>query len=165
MSWRNVVKPLSTADVAGNLVSQRFRHPTKGMVVDGVVLGLAGYNDPAFGELRVRIYSDRNGAPGKLIATSTNGRLKAAVHTLANFMKWATFSFDEVQLQAGEWYHLVLVPSAYTGVDASFLAWRISYPDPQYPLVAEDDGDLNAAGAARHHLDFALHGYAIEEED
>lgn len=162
MSWRNVVKPLSTADVAGNLVSQKFRHPTLPMVIDGVVIGFAGYNNPAFGELRVRIYSDRSGSPGKLIATSTNGRAKADVHTLANFMKWATFQFDDVQLQAGEWYHLVLVPSAYTGVDASFLAWRMSYPDPQYPLVITD---LDAAGAARHHLDFALHGYTIGGED
>lgn len=165
MTWRNVVKPLSTADVASNVVSQRFRHPSKGMVIDGVVIGFAGYNDPAFGNLTMRIYSDRDGDPGKLIATSTNSRLKAAIHTLPNFLKWGGFTFNNVQLQAGVWYHLVLVPSSYTGVDASFLGWRISYPDPQYPIVAEDDDDLNAAGAARHHLDFALHGYLLGEDD
>lgn len=165
MGWKNLVKPLSTADVLNNIVSQRFRHPTKAMVVTGVVLGFAGYNNPAFGELRAKIYSDRAGAPGKLLATSLNARAKADVHSLPNFLKWATFSFEEVQLQAGEWYHIVLEPSTYTGVDASFLAWRYSYPDPQYPIVLDDQGDLNAAGAARHHLDFALQGYTLGEDE
>lgn len=162
MGWRNLVKPLSTADVVGNLVSQRFRHPDQSLVVHGVHLGFAGYGNPAFDDLKLRIYSDRAGSPGKLIAESDTVYGKAAITTLANFLKFAGFVFDAgVQLQGGEWYHLVLVPSAYTGIDASFLAWRYSYPDPQYPVIL----DLDAAGAARHHLEFSLYGYKIGEAD
>lgn len=162
MGWRNLVKPLSTADVSGNVVSQKFRHPTRAMVVRMVSIGLAVWKNPAFGNVKMRIYSDRNGSPGKLIAESSTTWTKAQVHTLDNALKFASFLFDWAPLQANTWYHLVLAPSSYTGVDDSFLAWRMSYPDPQYPLIITDD---NAAGACRHHLEFNLFGYTLGEAD
>ena len=161
MAWTNLVKPLSTADVAGTVVSQRFRHPTLAMCVSGVIPGIIGFGNPAFGNLKMRIYSDRAGSPGKLIAESTNQWDKADVHTLAHFIKFAGFEFDNVQLQAGVWYHLVLLPSAYTGVDASYIGWRYSYPKPQYPINIDED----TPNALRHHLEFSLVGYTIGEDD
>lgn len=159
MAWRNLVKPLSTADVAGTVVSQRFRHPTNRVILAGVHIGMAFYNDPAFADVKMELRADRNGSPGKLIATSTTRYTKAELLLVEDHaLKFAGFLFDEVTLQANEWYHLVLVPSTYTGVDASFIAWRYSYPDPQYVIATEND----AAAAARHHLDFSIFGAKLE---
>lgn len=159
--WRNVVKPLETADVTDLLISQKFRHPTKRLVVGGVHVGFAGYGDPAFTDLKVAVYSDRGGSPGKLIALSETVYTKAQVQLVEpNFLKFAGFLFaKEIELQANTWYHLVLVPSAYTGVDASFLAWRHDYPDCKNIIVTED---TEAVAAARHPFDFSLYGYSLE---
>jgi hypothetical protein len=161
MTWRNLVKPLSTADVAGNLVSQRFRHPDKTVVLHGIHAGLAVYNDAAFGSLSMKLFSDRAGSPGMLIASSTNSYTKAQVLTQNSALKFAGFVFNGILLQAAEWYHLLLVPSAYTGIDSSFVAWRVSYPDPQYPVLMT----LNAAKGAKHHFDFSVYGYTLEESE
>lgn len=161
MAWSNLVKPLSTADVSGNVVSQRFRHPTKQMVVTMVAIGFEVYNDPAFTDMKVRIYSDRGGSPGKMLAESTTAWTKAQIHTDDYALKFASFLFAGIELQAGEWYHIVMVPSAYTGVDGSWLGWRYSYPDPQYPTGITLDG----ANANRHHLEFSLFGYTLEQSE
>lgn len=157
MGWRNLVKPLSTAEVAGNIVSQKFRHPTLSMVVSGVHVAAAFFNDPAFADIKMRIYSDRSGSPGKLMAESTTLYTKAqCLETYDHGLKFMGFAFPETQLLVNEWYHLVMVPSSYTGVDSSFIAWRFSYPDPQYPIVSQD-----VAHATEHHLEFNLIGYTI----
>lgn len=159
--WRNVVKPIATADVASIGVYQRFRHPTKNMVVHGVHIGMALYNDPAFTDIRMKIYADRNGSPGKLLATSTTVYTKAEVLLVEDHaLKFAGFLFEPaLTLRANQWYHLVLEPSGYTGNDSTFLAWRHSYPDCQYTMV---DVDQDAPHAAKHHLDFSLYGYTLE---
>lgn len=161
MSWRVLVKPLATADVSGLTVSQQFKHPTKKMVLQGAHVGLVGYGNPAFTDLKLRIYSDRNNSPGKLIAESTTTYTKAQVHTQNNFLKFAGFSFNPVQLLANTAYHLVLYPSGYTGNDSSFLAWKYGYPDPQYRTGL----DLEADSAARHCFDFCLTGYTIGTDE
>lgn len=163
MAWRMIGTTIFTADVAGvPSVTQRFRHPTKSISLRGVQVGVILYNDPAFTALSLRVYSDRAGEPGKLLATSTNSWTKAQCLLLeVNAIKFAGFTFEYLNLIAGEWYHLALIPTGYTGNDASHVGWRISYPNPQYPTGLT----LNAAKAANHHLDFGLVGALIGAEN
>lgn len=161
MAWQHLIQPITTAEALSQGITQRFRHPSSNIVVAGVIAGFVGINNPSFTNLKMQIYSDRSSSPGKLIAESTNVWTKAQIHTLDNFLKWAGFSFNHVQLLAGEWYHLVLVPTAYTGVDGSYIAWRYSYPDPQYTIT----GNHDTVDAVKHHLEFNLMGYKIGADE
>ncbi len=161
MSWRMIGKPILTADLP-NAVFQRFRHPTKNVMVTGLQVGVILYNDPVFTSLEARIYSDSASTPKKLLATSTNTWAKAELlETEAHGVKFAGFSFDGITLIAGEYYHLVLYPNGYTGTDASHIAWRMSYPDPQYPTGLT----LDAAHGDNHHLEFSIIGYTFGSAD
>lgn len=162
MGWRMIGRQFNTADVAGvPSVTQRFRHPLKSVLMRGAQLGVILCNDPDFATLTARIYADRGGSPGKLIASSSNSWSKAQVLVAQNNgIKFCGFTFPFVNLMAGEWYHLALIPTAYTGDYDSHVGWRISYPDPQYPELLT----LNAAKAAEHHLDFGIIGAFVEAE-
>lgn len=160
--WRMIGRQLDTADLAGvPSVTQRFRHPSRALVLRGVQIGVILCNDPTFDDLSAKIYADRAGSPGKLIATSSTLWSKAQVLTqYQNGVKFCGFTFPDVNLQAGTWYHLALVPTAYVGDNDSHVAWRTSYPDPQYSLNLE----LNAAKAANHHLEFSIIGAFVGNE-
>jgi hypothetical protein len=158
MAWRMIGTPLDTADLPTG-VSQRFRHPEKSMILRGVQVGMILYNDPDFSDIEARIYTDNNGVAGKLLAISQNTWAKPVVLTTHDHgVKFAGFSFDYLSLRGGTYYHLVLHPNDYTGDSSSHIGWRISYPDPQYRLNLT----VNAAKAAKHHLDFGVIGSLIE---
>lgn len=88
------------------------------------------YNDPVLTSLNMKIYSDHNNAPRKLLATSTNSQLKSDMITLTNGIKEIWFEFDYFPVQANEVYHFVLNGVGYTGTSSSHLAWMKGYPDP-----------------------------------
>lgn len=162
MAWKMIGRTIDTADVAGvPALTQRFRHPSYSFILKGVQMGVILCNDPDFATLEARIYADKNGSPGRLIAVSTNSWSKAEVLLAeANGLKFAGFDFDFVNMKGGKWYHLALVPTAYTGDYDSHVGWRVSYPDPQYPLNLT----LTAAKAANHHMDFGIVGALIGNE-
>ena len=159
MTWRMIGKPILTADLTAPIgVSQKFSKPSGGMIVTGAQVGVILYNDPAFTSLSARIYSDSAGSPKVLLATSTNSYTKAELLEVEDHaLKFTGFSFNSVPLQSGVSYHLVLFPSGYTGTDASHIAWRMSYPDPQYQTGLT----LDAAHADNHHLEFSLLGKSL----
>lgn len=160
--WKMIGRTINTADVVDvPALTQRFRIPSRHAILHGAQIGVLLCNDPVFTALEARIYSDRNGSPGMLLRTSTNQWLKEEVLLAqADGVKWAGFSFNFLNLAAGTWYHLALVPTGYTGDYDSHVGWRVSYPDPQYPLNLE----LSAAKAALHHLDFGLVGALVGAE-
>lgn len=161
--WENIGKPIFTADVSGTpTITQRFRHPSKNMVVIGAQIGVILYNDPVFTSLTAKIYADRDGAVGKLLGTSSNSYTQAdCLETESHGLKFAGFTFDKLNLKSSQWYHLALIPTVYTGDASSHIAWRTSYPDPQYPTGLT----LNAAKAAKHHLDFGIIGALLGGEN
>lgn len=160
MSWRMIGTPILTADISAPIaVSQRFSCTDGSYLLKGCQVGIILYNDPAFTSLEARIYSDSVSAPKTLIATSTNSYTKAEVLTAQiHGMKNIGFSFNGIPLVAGDFYHLVLFPNGYTGTDASHIAWRMSYPDPQYRTGIT----LDAAHGDNHHLEFSLIGEEIK---
>lgn len=155
MTWRMIGQPIEDADLVAPIgVSQKFRHPTSKMIIAGAVVGLVICDDPTFTSVRLKLYTDRNGTPGKLLATSTNSWTKAQVHTLPTAKKDVGFSFTPITLQGNVWYHLVVDLVGYTYSAASHVAWRFDYPDPKYQLNLT----LDAASAIQHPLDFTLFG-------
>ncbi len=157
MSWRMIGKPILTADLP-NAVFQRFRHPTKHVLVAGIQVPILLYNDPVFTNLELRIYSDSASSPKKLIATSTNVWTKAQLLEVQDHaIKFVGFSFDGVFLNSAEYYHLVLYPNGYTGTNASHIAWKSTYPDPQYRTGLT----LQAANGDNHPLEFSIIGETI----
>lgn len=92
------------------------------------------YNDPTFTDLNMKIYSDRNGSPQKLLATSTNSLTKAEIHTQANALKEIYFEFDNVSFNGFDTYHLVINGTGYSPTGAAHLAWRKGFVDPVYTL-------------------------------
>lgn len=153
MGWRMIGKPILTADLPF-AVSQKVELDAA-KVLRGIQVGVILYGDPAFTSLEARIYTDNAGTPKKLIATSTNAPLKAAILEVEDHgMKFMGFSFNYVNLLANTPYHFVLYPNGYTGTDASHIAWRMSYPDPQYRTGIT----LDAAHGDNHPLELSLVG-------
>jgi hypothetical protein len=158
MTWNMIGKPFSTADMSASVptISQRFRIPTTqsphllGELVAGIVL----FNDPAFTALTMELWSDRNGSPVRLLATSTTSLAKAAVLTTEDHAyKILGFLFDpQPTLNPGTYYHAVIRASGYTGNSSSHIAWRHSYPDPQHA----DGVTLEAVNAARFPFDLTF---------
>lgn len=147
MNWRMIAKPLATADMSGiPTISQRFKADSD-CLLKACTVGVVFYNDPAFTNLYLEVWSDRSSAPSKLIATS-------AVVAKANILLvedhaykilGLTFS-NAFPIKSGAYYHAVLKASAYTGNSGSHIAWRSSYPDPQY----QTNVTMNAASADNH---------------
>lgn len=160
--WRMIGRTQDTADVTGvPALTQRFRHPSRSMVIHGCQIGMILVGDPSFTAVEARIYSDRSGSPGKLLRTSTNSWTKAqCLEAEDHGVKFAGFNFNFFNARVGVWYHLALIPLSYTGDYDSHLGWRTSYPDPQYPTGLT----VNAAKGAKLHLDFALIGALVGAE-
>lgn len=135
-TWTMVGKPFATADMSATVPTLywRFRIPTTGTehFLKGAGAGVIFYGTPVFTALSAEIWSDQGSAPRKLIANSTTSWLKAQLITLAHGCKYVGFDFPAVPLFPGAYYHLALRASGYTGTNASHIAWKHSYPDPQY---------------------------------
>ncbi len=153
MSWRMISKPYTTAEMIGTpTISQRFTTSTN-QALRGVAAGVLVYNNPAITALTMEIWTDRDSSAAVLIATSSTSYSKVQLLGVENSSyNLVGFTFDDIALRSGGFYHLALRASGYTGDATSHVAWRKSYPDPQYRTGMT----LNAAKAANHHLEFSL---------
>lgn len=136
MSWKNLVQPYDTADMSATVptIFQRLKISASlsSYLLHGITVGLAFVGSPVFTAITAELWSDDGNSPGKLIATSTTSWTKAQCLTLAHAIKFVGFAFNKVHMRAGLNYHIAIRASAYTGSDTSYIAWRFSYPDPQY---------------------------------
>lgn len=136
MTWDHIGKPISTADAIAAVPNfyQKFRVTTgyKNQLLLGVVAGLMFYNFPAFGNVKLEVWSDDNGGPGRKIAESDT-YLQADCNTDDFAYRIMGFTFAKISLKKNTYYYLTVKPSAYTGDATSHIAWRQSYPDPQNP--------------------------------
>lgn len=156
MSWRMIGKPFTTAEMTGTpTITQKFTLSTTNgdHLLRGLNAGVIFYNNVVFTAVSMQVWTDRSGSPGSLMASSTNSYTKLqAMEGENNAYKVLGFTFDDVPLRAGASYHAVLIASGYTGDDTSNIAWRKSYPDPQYRTGVT----LNAAKAANHPLELSV---------
>ena len=138
MTWRMICKPLETAETAvGDVptVAQGFTlSSTAGhKILRKVVIGIFAHN-PTFTTVVMELWSDNGGSPGKLIATSTNSKARAnLLPTADNFgICFAFFNFADIPLRAGVKYWLAVKATGYTYSASAHIAWRHTWPDPQY---------------------------------
>jgi hypothetical protein len=157
MSLRVLGKPIATAEMSTAQVYERVKIPAlTNMLIRGVNIGLVVYNNPAFTSLHLDLYDDDSGVPGKKIAQS-NSFSKAQIHSLPHAYKVVGFTFMDVAVRGGTYVHFALGAVGYVGDDTSHLAWRNSYPDPQFITGVA----LDAAHADNHPLEIALVGAEI----
>lgn len=125
-------KVLTTADMTSPNVYQpvKFRRE---LVLKAICTTFIVYNNPSFTSIGMKIYSNNGGVPGKLLYTSSNSILKAALHTQANGVKEACFEFTGLpSFDADDTYHFVPFGTGYTGDDTAHLAWMHGFPDGVY---------------------------------
>lgn len=157
MSWRMIGKPFLTAEMTGTpVITERFRLAalSRDALLKAVQLGVIFYANPAFTSVYVELWSDRGGSPIRKLATSSTSYAKAVCLTTGtSAYRFMGFAFSTAEpLKAGTYYHIVLRASGYTGNSASHIAWRHSYPDPQY----QSGVTRNAAKAAKHPFELAF---------
>lgn len=161
MSWRMIGKPYATADVTTvPSITQRFQHnlAESPHVLRGVSVGLIFYNDPSFTSITLELWSDRATGAGALIAQSSTSYTKLACMESENSAyKVLGFTFPDVALRPGCLYRLALKPVGYTGDATAHIAWRHSYPDPQYRAGLT----LNAAKGANTPFEFSIISAAV----
>lgn len=122
---------LETAELGGGkTVSLRFR-PNSNKVMKLFSTWFI-FHDTTFTALSLRLYDDRNGSAGKLIATSTNSYAPGDIFTDDYSIYGLGFEFDDIALMATSWYHLVPYATGYTGSDLSHVAWVKGWPDNEY---------------------------------
>jgi len=132
--WQVWGERFESADLNGGL---RVFQPVTfndDIVLNGVTTWLIVMGDPTFTSLTMKIYSDQGNAPGSLIYTSSDTITKTELITENNGIKSALFQFGSVSLKGTTKYHIVLheTTSSYTGTTSSMLAWRKTWPDPEY---------------------------------
>lgn len=88
------------------------------------------YNDPAFTNLTMEVWTNNAGEPGVLLATSTNTWTKAELITEDHGFKEIYFKFDQLNMRAGDTYHFCPKLSGYTGTTSTHVAWKKAFPDP-----------------------------------
>lgn len=140
MAWRMLYIPIFTADNAAAIptIAQKFRLQVgeENKILAGLVAGVICYGNPVFTAITMELWTDKAGAPGRLLTTSTTQFTKAQILTLGGAGNSAYsqlgFGFPRIPMKAGMFYHAVVRLSGYTGVEGSHVGWRQSYPDPQY---------------------------------
>jgi hypothetical protein len=126
MSWKSIGVPISTAENTAKSISQEFI-PESNTILRGMVAGLIFYGNPVFTSIQMFLYSGNS-----YLATSTKSFNKLDILTLEHGYRILGFEFEPYKLKAGNDYRAVLLLNGYTGNSTSHIAWRKSYPDPQY---------------------------------
>jgi hypothetical protein len=154
MSWRMIGKPISTAEMAAATVYQTLTMPAVGnKLLKAATAGVIFYNDPAFVNLHMRLYT----SGGTLLATSA-AWAKADILTLDHAYKSIGFTFTSpFPLTAGSSYRFALYATGYTGDASTHISWRHAYPDPQY----REGLTLEAANGDNHPLELSVIGADI----
>lgn len=152
MTWKMLGKPIATADINTSSIAQKVTIPTgDNLALRGANVGIIVYNSPTLTSLSLNIYADDSGFPGQLIATS-NSYTKAELTTLSHAFKVVGFTFADIPLRSGCSYFFALSGTGYTGDSTAHIAWRNSYPDPQFDSGITTD----AAHADNHPLEICL---------
>lgn len=147
MAWTVYFDPILDADLTTTTgKSIRFKTSTKHRVMTHCQTGVCFSNVGAFSSLCLKLYSDRDGNAGALIATSTNSYNKADVlETYDNGIKFLVFTFENISLNKDTYYHFLLSASGYTFSESSFMGWIKAWPDPVYGQpVSWNDLDNNS---------------------
>jgi hypothetical protein len=114
------------------------------------------YNDPVFTSLTMKVYSERNSSPGKLLYTSSNSPTKASLITLDNGIKEFYFEFNPptgVPIKANDPLYFVINGTGVSGFDeTSHIAWKKAWPDPAYRLGGGTD--YNDLFISKHDIAF-----------
>lgn len=131
MPWHVWGRPITTTEMTDTTVHQPVIFNKK-LILEGCRIWMVVYNDPVFTDLSMKIYSDRDGLPKKLLHTSTSSITKSQMHTLPNGVKEIFFTFDRPIFTETDTYHFVLTGTGYTGDDNSHLAWKKAFPDAVY---------------------------------
>lgn len=132
---------LETSDMSSLRVYRSMKRSSKNAIIHQIVTGIVLVNPTSFTGLALKIYSDNNGQPGTLIATSTNTWDRSQLLLTHNYgIKWVYFNFDSVALRANVTYHYVLNGAAnYTKSDSQYIGWYIGYPAGIYDDLAYTD--------------------------
>ncbi len=109
------------------------------------------YNDPSFTSIKMQIFADRAGSPGKLLYESAS-LTKAEIFQDVNAARELPFIFSKVGVRQDETYHCRLVAVAYTGNESSHIAWKKGWPDPVYREGV--DSGANKLGVAPYSIYF-----------
>jgi hypothetical protein len=142
--WKVYGDPFLSADMTGKSMSIRFK-PNRNMVLKALKTWII-IRDSAgtltFTALCGKIYSDRDGVAGGLIATSINNfDIDDLLQTEDQGVIEPWFEFAELSLNSDTWYHLILNCTGYTYSATQHIAWRKAWPDPIYrtnlPLTFE----------------------------
>lgn len=92
------------------------------------------YDDPVYTSLSMKIYSNNNNSPGKLLHTSTDSRTQDEIREAGSIagVREIYFNFNDVNLKGGDTYHFVINASGYSPTGDAHLAWMKGFPDPVY---------------------------------
>lgn len=152
MSCKLIGKPIETIEMSSaQTVAQSFTLSSTGRnkLLQAVTVGLCVEN-PTMTSLTFELWSDNAGAPGKMIAQSTNAKTRAMLLPTNNYgFGWFHFTFNKIPLRAGSTYWLVPRCTGYTYSANNHLAWKHAYPDPQYRTGLT----LSAIRGAEHPLE------------
>lgn len=120
---------LQTSDMSALRVYRSLKRP-KNSIVDQIVTGIVLHDPTNFTGLALKIYSDNNGAPGALIASSTNTWSRSDLLLQYDYgVKWPFFNFNQIPLKSETTYHYVLNgASGYTESASQYIGWYIGYP-------------------------------------
>lgn len=124
------------SDLTDTTLFQPVKFP-ENTIVKGVRTWIILASDPTFTDLNMKVYSNREDsgdpAPGVLLHTSTDTRLKSEILTTEdNGVREIYFTFNDINLKANDTYHFVINGTGYSPTSSSFIAWRIAWPDPVY---------------------------------
>lgn len=122
-------------DVAGDLTDNSIYQPmmvTRDLSLVAIRTQIIFVDNPVFTDLSMKIYSDDDGALGKLLETSSDVRTKAELFTDNSAWVSTYFSFSNFNMKAGDTYNLVLTGTGYAPAGDSHLAWRIGERDLVY---------------------------------
>lgn len=134
MSWDHIAKYYSTAEMIGTPTQyQKFKITSdSSQILKGAVVVLFFYNLPVFDEVYLELWSDDNGSISRKIAES-DSYTDAECNTSNFAHRTMGFTFPGIALNPDTYYYLTVRADAYTGDETSHIAWRQSWPDPQYP--------------------------------
>lgn len=155
MSRQMIGKPIATADNSASSpgVTQKatfgencFLLGTHAMVIN--------YGSPNYTGIQMKVYANRGGSAGKLLATSTNTVLKTSIlSSEAHGYAEIFFTFDKIPLVADDYYHFSLyLTGSYTGDSTSHIAWKTGYPDP----VHKTGLTINLAKSGKYPLELVF---------
>lgn len=135
-NWDHIGKPISTADAVAATPNfwQRFRvtQGFRNQLLKEAIVGLMFYNQPVFGRVKLQVWSDNNGAPGRLLAESDSFS-QAECNVDPFVYRIMCFTFTPLAIKKNGYYFLTVVPTGYTGDATSHIAWRQAFPNPANP--------------------------------